>query len=350
MNTVRIGIIGTGGIANNKHIKELLKCENARIVALCDIDEKALKRSAEKVGIASERCYKDYVDLIADPEVDAIEVCTPNFCHAEMARAVLAAGKPLNLEKPIAMTYDEAMSIVEAEKNSTAFGMTCFSYRFMPAVRYAKHLVDEGAIGNIVGLNVAYLKSSAYWEGRPLEWRFEKEKAGSGVIGDLGVHLIDLAQLLAGSIEELCATKQTVVKERPTLDGNGVGRVTTDDSCSVLARFACGAEGCFHITRCAIGHRNTIRYDVYGDKGSISFDLNDPSVLAVCRGEGDPRGFTTEALKVPEEFYLKQEQAFVNAVLGERCEFYPTLKDGAQSQKVVDAILKSCELGAWMKV
>lgn len=350
MKTVRIGIIGTGGVANYRHINELLKCENAKIVALCDIDEAALKRSAEKAGVAPEKCYADYKELITDPEVDAVEVCTPNFCHAEIAKAVLAAGKPLNLEKPIAMTYEEALSIVEAENNSTAFGMTCFTYRFMPAVRYAKYLVESELIGNIVGLNVAYLKNSAYWEGRPLEWRFEKEKAGSGVVGDLGVHLVDLAQLLSGNIVELCATKQTIVKERPTLDGKGIGRVTTDDSCSFIARFACGAEGCFHITRCAIGHQNTIRYDVYGDKGSISFDLTDPTYIMICKGEGDPRTYTTEKVKVPSDYYLSQAQCFINAIGGDRDSIFPTLSNGAQSQKVIDAILESSEKGCWISV
>ena len=350
MKKVRIGIIGTGGVANYRHINELLTCENAEIIALCDIDEAALKASAKKAGVADEKCYSDYRDLIADSDVDAIEVCTPNYLHTEMAKAVLASGKPLNLEKPVALNYNEALEIAEAEKASDTFGMTCFTYRFMPAVRYAKNLVEQGVVGNIVGLNVAYLKNSAYWQGRPLEWRFEKEKAGSGVIGDLGVHLIDLAQLLAGEIVELCATKQTVVKERPTLDRSGIGRVTTDDSCSFIARFACGAEGSFHITRCAIGHQNTIRYDVYGDLGSISFDLNDPTVLTVCKGEGDPRYFKSETLKVPDEFYLLQEQAFVNAVLGERDSLFPTLAHGIQGQKVVDAIIESSEERKWVRV
>lgn len=350
MKEVRIGIIGTGGIANGRHIAELLQCKNAKIVALCDINEAALKRSAEKANVPDEKCYTDYRDLIADPDVDAVEVCTPNFVHAEMARAALAANKPVSLEKPVALSYEEALSITEAEKNSDAFGMTCFTYRYMAAARYATHLMEKKIIGNVVGLNVAYLKNSAYWQGRALEWRFEKEKAGSGVVGDLGVHLIDLAQLLAGNIVELCATKQIVVKERPTLDGKDVGKVTTDDSCSFIARFACGAEGSFHITRCAIGHHNTIRYDVYGDRGSISFDLNDPSILMICRGEGDPRNYKTETVKVPEEFYLMQEQAFVNAVLGDRDPLVPTLENGAQGQKVVDAILESSESRRWISV
>jgi len=350
MKNVRIGIIGVGGIAKGRHIKELLLCEGAKIVALCDIDETALKLGAEKAGISADKCYTNYRDLISDPDVDAIEICTPNYLHAEMAIAALNAGKPINLEKPVALNYKQAITIAGAENESKAFGMTCFSYRFMPAVRYAKKLVDEGLLGNIVGINVAYLKNSAFWEGRALEWRFEKEKAGSGVIGDLGGHLIDLAQLLAGNIVELCATKQTVVKQRPSLDGRSIEKVTTDDSCSFIARFACGAQGSFNITRCAIGHKNTIRYDVYGDKGSISFDLNDPSVLSICQGEGDPKNWKFETIEVPKEFCLMQEQAFVNAVLGDKDALFPTITDGVQSQKVVDAILESCDSGKWISV
>ena len=350
MKQVRIGIIGTGGVANSRHIKELLQCKEAKIVALCDIDPTALSRAAEKTGVSAKHCYADYRDLIADPQVDAIEICTPNYLHAEMAIAALQAGKPINLEKPVAMSYAQSQSIVAAERESTAFGMTCFTYRFMPAVRYAKHLVDSGLIGDIVGLNVAYLKSSGFWEGRRLEWRFVKEYAASGVVGDLGVHLIDLAQLLAGHITELCAIKATVVKERKRLESEEFAPVETDDSCSFIARFSCGAEGSFHITRCAIGHKNTIRYDVYGTKGSLSFDLNDPTILTVCHGEGDPRNYPSTTEKVPEAFYLLQEQAFVNAVLGNRDPLFPTLSDGSQGQKVVDAILASSEERRWVEI
>ena len=202
MKTVHIGIIGVGGIAK-KHILELTSYEDAKIVAICDVNPRAIAEKNEQLQLPAEKCYENYMDLINDPEVDAVEICTPNHLHAPMALAALEAGKPVNLEKPIAMSYEEALQILDAEKKSSAFGMTCFSYRFKPAVRYAKHLVDSGAIGKIVGVNVAYLKSSAFWEGRRLEWRFVKEYAASGVIGDLGVHLIDLAQLLAGEVTSL---------------------------------------------------------------------------------------------------------------------------------------------------
>ena len=349
MKTIKIGIIGVGGIAK-KHIKELISYEDVKIVAICDVDPKAIAEKNAQLQLPAEKCYENYMDLINDPDVDAVEICTPNYLHAPMAMAALEAGKPVNLEKPIAMSYEEALKILDAEEKSNAFGMTCFSYRFKPAVRYAKHLVDTGAIGRIVGVNVAYLKSSAFWEGRRLEWRFVKEYAASGVIGDLGVHLIDLAQLLAGEVTSLCATQQTVVKERQRLDSDEIAPVETEDQCSFIAKFAGGAEGSFHITRCAIGHANTIRYDVYGEKGSLSFDLNDPTVLGVCYGDGDPKDLKIQTVSVPKEFYLEQERAFVDAVKGVHNPLFPTLSHGAQGQRVVDAILRSAAERRWIDV
>lgn len=350
MKKIRIGIIGTGGIAVNRHIRELLACADAEIVALCDIDPARLEKAREKAGVTREKCYIDYRDLICDTDVDAVEICTPNYLHAEMAIAALNAGKPTNLEKPIAMSYSEAQAIVEAERISGTLGMTCFTYRFMPAVRYAKHLVDGGVIGNVIGLNVAYLKDSAFWEGRRLEWRFVKDYAASGVIGDLAVHLIDLAQLLSGSIKEVCATRGIIVKERCRLDSEEFAPVETEDRCSFIAQFENGAEGTFHITRCAIGHKNTIRYDVYGTNGSISFDLNDSSTLMICSGEGNPKDLKTRTETVPQEFYLTQEEAFIRAVRGTRDPLYPTISDGAQGQRVIDAILKSADEKRWVEV
>jgi len=350
MNTkdkIRIGIIGVGGISH-KHITELLECPHAEITAICDINPNAIAQKNEKLHLPAHKCYADYHDLIRDPDVDAVEVCTPNYLHAEMAIAVLRAGKHVNLEKPIAMNYAEAQKILQAEKESPAFGMTCFSYRFRPAVRYAKHLLDQGLIGEIVGLNVAYLKDSAFWEGRRLEWRFVKEYAASGVIGDLGVHLIDLAQLLAGEITELCSSYKTVVKERKKLDSEEIGKVETDDQCSFVAHFACGAEGTFHITRCAYGHANTIRYDVFGTRGAFAINLNDSTTLGICAGEGAPQSLRMQTVEVPKEFYRGQEETFVDAIRGIRDPLFPSLELGAQGQKVVDALLLSAEERRWI--
>lgn len=349
MKKIRIGIIGLGGIAN-KHIDELLQQEGAKITAICDISPAAIAEKNKRLGLAPEKCYEDYRALIADAEVDAVEICTPNHLHAPMAIAALQAGKPVNLEKPIAMTSEEAARICAAQKESGALGMTCFSYRFKPAVRYAKHLVESGSLGKIVGLNVAYLKDSALWEGRKLEWRFVKEYACSGVIGDLGVHLIDLAQLLAGEMDGVFAMQKTVVTERPLLDGSGTGKVETEDMCGFIASFACGAQGTFHITRAAAGYKNTIRYDVYGTKGAISFDLDHPEHLSVCCGEGDLKKQSFETVEVPREFYLDQEEAFIHAMQGRTDPLFPSLSDGAQGQRVIDALLRSAEEKRWVSL
>ena len=350
MRKVKIGIIGLGGIGKGRHLREMLACENAEIVALCDIDPERIESARKLITIPDEKCYTDYRELIADPEVEAVEICTPNYLHAEMAVAALRAGKHINLEKPIAMSAEEAQRIIDAENESDAFGMTCFTYRFMPSVRYAAQLMKEKVIGDIIGLNVTYAKSSAFWEGRRLEWRFVKEYAASGVAGDLGVHLVDLAQMLAGDITELCAMTDIIVKERVTLDGGAIAPVETDDSCFFLARFKNGASGTFHITRAAIGHANTIRYDVYGTRGSFSFvlDRSVSDTLILCTGEGDPMNYKPREITVPKEFCLSQAECFVGALEGKRDDLFPTLSAGLQCQKVIDAILKSASEHRWV--
>lgn len=352
MKKVRIGIIGCGGIARNRHIPELLRCSDAVITAICDTDEKNLALAQEKIGGEGVKCYKDYRTLICDPCVDAVEICTPNYLHAEMAIACLEAGKPVNVEKPIAMCAYEARRIIDAEQKSSAFGMTCFSYRFMPSVRYAVRLLQEGVIGRVIGVNATYAKSSALWEGRRLEWRFVKSLGAAGVSADLGVHLVDLAQLLAGEITELSAMTDIVIKERTTLDGSAVAPVETDDNCFFLARFAGGASGTFHITRAAIGHANTIKFDVYGTKGSISFVLDKPvpDTLILIAGEGDPKNFAPREVKVPKEYYLTQEQCFIDAVYGKRDDLWPSLAAGLQGQRIIDAILESSEHKKWVSI
>lgn len=349
MDKIKIGIVGLGGIAN-QHINELLNCQDAVITAICDVSEKAIEEKNKILNLPPNKCYTDYNKLIADEDVDAIEICTINSLHAPVAIASLKAGKPVNLEKPIAMNYDEALAILDAAKNCKKSSMTCFSYRFKPAVRFAKHLIDEGNLGKIVGLNVSYLKDSGLWDGRELEWRFIKKYASSGVIGDLGVHLIDLAELLAGKIAGLFAIKETVVTQRKKQDNGEFSAVETEDMCGFVARFENGANATFHITRAAAGYKNTIRYDVYGTRGAISFDLDNPDKLNICMGEGDVKDMHFKCVDVPKEFYMTQERCFVNSQKGEIDFIFPSLENGAESQKIVDALLKSAEEKRWIDI
>ncbi len=349
MKEIRIGVVGVGGIARGAHIAPAQEIEGVRITAICDIDEAKLLEMGEKLNIPADHRFLDYHDLIALEDVDAVEVCTSNDVHVPIALAAVKAGKHVNIEKPLGLSADQARELAAYPRAEAQVAMMCFSYRFMPAVRYAKHLIEEGLLGDITGVQVAYLKESAMWEGRGMEWRFEKHRAGTGVLGDLGVHLIDMTQLLAGKITSVCGKTRIVVEERPYPDGT-MGKVETDDVCSFLATLDCGAEAVFTVTRAAWGHKNTIRFEIYGTKGALSFDLNDPTKLKAA-GTYFPEGEQElHEIIVPAGYTVRQEQTFIDAIRGKQGMWFPSLEDGYQSQKILDALLQSSVENRWVEV
>ncbi|MGN0564695.1 MAG: Gfo/Idh/MocA family protein, partial [Candidatus Heritagella sp.] len=316
MKKVRVGIIGVGGIANGRHIPELLSIPECKISAICDIDESRLKITGDQLGLDSAHCFTDYRELIACPDVDAVEICTPNYWHVPMAVQAIRSGKPVNVEKPLSTDLPHTVPLQEALRQNPVPNMMCFSYRFFPAVRFAKWILEKKQLGSIVSVHVQYLKSSAFMEGRRLEWRFIKEYAGTGVLGDLGVHLIDMTEFLLGKIRSVSADSGIVVKERKKLDSEELGKVETDDYCNFIADIEGDIAGNFVITRCAIGNQNTIQFDIFGTEGVISFNLNQPDTLAVCIGEIDKKANGLHRVKVPPEFRITQEQMFIDRVNG----------------------------------
>ena len=350
MEKVRLGIIGVGGIANHAHIPGLEKCENAEIVAVCDIDEQRLNQTGDRLHIDPARRFRDYRALIACGDVEAVEICTPNYLHVPIALEVVRAGKKLNVEKPLALSGREAQTLADALRARGDEAMMCFSYRFYPAVRYAKHLLEQGALGQILGVQVEYLKDSALWPDRKLEWRFIKEYAGTGVLGDLGVHLIDMTRLLAGDFRSVCSRLGTVITERPREDGSGMGKVETDDYCSFLAELEGNVNAVFNITRCAKGHRNTIRFEIYGMKGAMAFDLNHRDILSIACADLFPDHPEMHEVQVPEEFSASQEQTFVDFVQGKKGRWFPSVEDGVACQRVLDALERSAAERRWVDV
>lgn len=347
---VRIGIVGVGGIANGAHIPQILQANGGKLVAICDIDESRLEQTGDRYDIPREYRFKNYIDLINCDIVDAVEVCTPNHMHVPIALEVIKAGKPVNVEKPLSVSYDAANVLEDYADDSSVKSMMCFSYRFRPAVRYAKEIIEKGRLGDIVSVNVEYLKSSAFWQGRRLEWRFIKEYAGTGVLGDLGVHMIDMARYLVGEFDSVCAKTSITVKERMKLDSDELGQVETDDTCNFLVDFKNGASGIFAITRCALGNDNTIKYAIYGTRGVITFNLNNPDELSVCLDEVDIESNGLHTIKAPARFNLSQEQAFIDLVAGKRCADLPDIKEGLRCQKILDALLYSSEHNTWVKL
>ncbi len=350
MKKAKIGIIGLGGVAHNRHFPDLIANPNCEIVAVCDINEEKLKTVGDRFSLDDAHRFTDYHDLIACPDVDAVEICTPNHLHVPIAVEAVNAGKTVNIEKPLSLDLAHTVPLQEALAAHPVPNMMCFSYRFYPAVRYAKQILDERKLGDIISVNIEYLKSTGLNEGRPLEWRFVKEYAGTGVLGDLGVHLIDATEFLIGNIRSVSAKTGIVVKERKRLDSDEMGKVETDDYCNFLAELDGGVAASFAITRCALGHKNTIRFDIFGTDGVLSFNLNDPTILSLYfkNDEQTPNGLQTVA--VPPEFFVKQEDTFVDLVNGKIGEHLPTVSDGIRCQQILDCLLSSAEEKRWVDI
>ena len=347
MDKVKVGIIGLGGISR-KHINELVKINECEITAICDINREALNKVRDRLKLDDEHCFTNYKDLIDSSMVEVVEICTPNYLHIPMATYAVKAGKPINIEKPLSVNLANAIPLKKLLEEKPIANMMCFSYRFYPAVRFAKWILQKNMIGNIISVNVEYLKSSAFIEKRRLDWRFVKKYAGSGVIGDLGVHLIDMAEFLCGKIHNVTAVSGIVVKKRKRLESEEYANVETEDYCNFLAEIGDGATASFVISRCAIGNQNTVKYDIFGTEGVISFNLNNPDSLFVCIGEVDKKANGLHLINVPDEFKITQEQTFVDMVTGKECAYLPTVKDGLRAQKILDALLESAEKKCWV--
>ena len=337
---LKIGIIGLGGISG-KHIKEIQANPKAEITAICDISEEKLQKIGEKLNIPQCRRFVDYKDLIACPEVEAVEICTPNYLHIPMAMEVAKAGKALEVEKPLSVDSTGVDALLQLIAEKGIVNMTCFSYRFLPAVRYAKHLIETGKLGKIINVDVAYLKSSGFWAGRRLDWRFVKECAGCGVIGDLGVHLIDMVRYLAGEFQSVYASTEIVVKRRQKLDSEEYADVETEDVATFLAKLEGNVKANFLISRCAIGNSNTIKFEIYGTEGVLKFNLNHPQELTLCVGEVDRETESLHTVQVPKSYERGQEDTFIQAALGNVSQDLPPVSEGAKCQRIIDALLES---------
>ncbi|MGN0178603.1 MAG: Gfo/Idh/MocA family protein [Monoglobaceae bacterium] len=346
---LRIGIIGTGRISV-AHIGGIKESRNGVITAICDIDEEKLNKTGDSLGIPQEYRFKNYMDLINCDIVDAVEICTPNYLHVPMAAEVVKAGKPVNIEKPLSCTCDDVHILTDELEKNPQPNMMCFSYRFYPAVRFAKYIIDKGMLGEVVTVSIEYLQSGSFIEGRRLEWRFDKKLSGTGAIGDLGVHLIDMTRYLLGDITGVSARKGTVVKKRMKLDSDEWADVTTDDYCTFIADIEGGATASFTVTRCAHGHSNTIKYDIFGKDGVISFNLNNPEEIGICLGEIDVKAGGLHTVRVPEQFRASQEQTFIDIALGEFEGAKPDIYEGIKCQKILDAIDKSSDMNTWIKI
>ena len=348
---------------------------------ICDIVPEIAEDSKKRFGF--EKSCTDWRNIVNDPEIDVVSVCTPNDSHAEISIAALKANKHVICEKPIANTIENAKAMADAAedvKSKNIITMCAYQYRRIPAVVLAKKFIEEGSIGEILNVRATYLQSWSADPASPLSWRFQKEIAGAGTLGDIATHVIDLSQYLAGNISEVVSNIKTYIDERPVQEG-GVDLLGTvkidsdakkapvdvDDEASFLVKFESGAVGSIEATRNAWGRNNFITIEVHGTEGSLFFNYERLNELQVCfaKDPDDRRGFKT-IYTGPAHFYGEVTWNIPGMNIGygelktiEIYEFVKSIIEGRQPStsfdvayqisKVCDAVVRSFESGRWEK-
>jgi predicted dehydrogenase len=382
MAEIGVGLVGYKfmGRAHSNAYRQLSRFfdvdPSPRMAAICGRDEAGVRAAADSLGWPSYET--DYRRLIERDDVGLVDVVTPGNTHREIVLAALEAGKHVICEKPLANTLAEAGEMLAAAREAGTINTVCFNYRRAPAVQLAKKLIDEGRLGTVRHWRATYLQDFIMDPGFPLIWRLRKELAGSGALGDIGAHIVDLSQFLLGGISEVVGMMETFIRERPLEEasaggglqasgGAGTGEVTVDDAVAFLARFESGAIGTFEATRFAAGRRNKNAFEINGSKGSVAFNLERMNELEVffVDDDADVQGFRTVNVTEPDHPFagawwppghiIGYEHTFVHTMkdlmdgikAGESPA--PTFEDAYRVQAVLDAVERSAEGGGWTR-
>jgi predicted dehydrogenase len=313
-------------------------------------DPGAVKSAADRYGWAE--AATDWTSVICRDDIDVVDICTPGDLHCDIAVAALEAGKHVLVEKPLANTMAESRRMVAAAEASSACSMIGFNYRRVPALELARRLVADGVIGDVRQVRASYLQDWLVDETAPMTWRLRRESAGSGVLGDLGSHVVDLVQHLLGQpVVTARGHLRTFVTER---DGeSGREPVTVDDAAWATLETASGAVAGIEVSRMATGRKNGLTLEVYGSRGSLSFDLERLNELGVDEGTGMRRVLVTEAdhpylsawwppghVLGWDHTFTSQAADLLTAIAG-RTAPSPSFADGLAVQQVLTAIEQS---------
>ncbi|MFD5213796.1 Gfo/Idh/MocA family protein [Microbacterium sp. NPDC058345] len=344
-------------------------------------------RDAEKTASAADRWgwaehATDWRAVIERDDIDVVDIVTPGDTHSEIAIAALAAGKHVLCEKPLANSVAEAEAMADAARDAATRGiraMVGFTYRRVPAVTLMRDMIASGSIGSIRQVHASYRQDWLADADAPMTWRLDKDRAGSGALGDIGAHAIDLTQFVTGlGVAEVSGVLETIVHERPLLGessglggtaGTGRGRVTVDDLALFTGRLSSGALASFEATRFATGRKNALEIEVSGDAGALHWNLEDLNALQFDDESAEPgrRGFTRILVTEPEHPYLSgwwpaghmlgYEHGFSHQVkdlveaISAGSDPHPTFAEGLSVQRVLDAVERSSAAGStWTTV
>jgi len=361
-DNVRIGIIGAGAVSEYHHVPGIRIDPRAELVAVCDPNEALLKQREHDWGPV--RTTTDYGKLAADSDVDAVIIATPNFTHREIALACIAAGKHVMCEKPLGLNFAESAEMYRAARDKGVRHMTAFTYRFAPSMRYVRHLVQTGQLGE-----PRHFRSQRFLDLPETSWgwRQYKKLAGAGDLFDMTIHRIDFAQDLMGPIKSVCGAVAQFAKRDRTDRGEPCEPSEVDDWSSLIGVFASGAVGVWEGSTLMKGYHNDgLGYEwaeVNGSEGSAAYKLTDPDHVILglggkpMRETAVPREFLT-APGSPREpgkgipsvvFRYDLVWEFVSAIVEQR-DAVPGFDHGAAAQAVADAVLESFEEQKWVEI
>jgi predicted dehydrogenase len=337
---------------------------------ICGLEDKEARAFADKWGYQSHTT--DWKSVIADDEIDLVDICVPNNVHAEIAIAAAKAGKAIICEKPLALNGEQAETMVDAVEKAGIANLVSFNYRRVPAVTLAKMLIDEGRLGRIFHYRANFLQdwtiSADVPQGGMATWRLDVKAAGSGVTGDLLAHCADTAMWHNGPIDSVCAMTETFVKERMHVETGKKEKVGIDDACMFMCRFDNGSLGNFESTRYARGHKALYTFEINGEKASIAWDLHDLHRLSYFdhADESIVRGWRSVHVTDGDMPYMDKwwvpglqigyEHTFVHQVadflegLAAGKPASPTFKEALATQYLCDAVLASAKDKEWKTV
>lgn len=386
MNTIKIGTIGAGFMCKlhsiafvNYPMYFFPPQKEIELMCISDINQQLAEDGMARYGYKEKE--EDWHNLVRRADIDLVDIVTPNWMHKEMVLEALKSKKHVFCEKPLSNTLEGAKEIYEASLSAGTVNAVGYNNRCIPAVAMAKKLIDEGQLGEIYTYRTQYMQDWAIGEDVPMEWRFDKEKAGSGALGDIASHAIDLARFLVGDMKKVVSKSRTLIKKRPISNSAVLGLkkkqeilgyqdVEVDDAVDFLVEFENGASGVFESSRFAYGHKNTLDFEIYGSKGAIKFTNeylwelqfysgSDPDDLQgykkIKMGPAHPYGMSFwpiadlgigyADLKCAEISHLieavaKEDESLVSA------NFY----DGYKACQIIEAVMESAETEKWISL
>ncbi len=403
--TLRVGLIGYGfmGKAHSNAWRQAphffpLKAR-IELHTICGRNSAAVQSARAQMGW--QFAATDWREVVESPLIDVVDISSTNDSHAEMAIAAARAGKHVLCEKPLALDVKQAEAMLAAVQKAKVAHMVCHNYRRVPAIAFARKMIAEGSIGQIYHFHARYAQDWLVDPEAPMRWKLQKQFSGSGALGDIHVHIIDLARYLVGEFKEVSGLMHTFVKERPLADGPGsarvvspppakvapkgkpgardatlvkppqkLGKVNVDDTSVLIGRFENGAIANLEATRYAAGRKNHMAFEINGSKGSLCFNFEDMNRLGFCDTASAPdrQGFreilVTQVGGIHpyvgnwwrpghpigyEHTFIHTIADFVNACVDGK-PVHPTFEDGLKNQRVLQAIEKSAETRKWVEL